>query len=110
MAKVRIYYEQESGRVVEVEHRPEEDYTDDNLSREDLEGISTIVVSSDELESVSFDELEVRDRRIRRVPRSAEDEAGQARAQEILELDKSGLSDEEWLRLFREYTTLTGGF
>jgi len=111
MAKVRVYYERETGRVVEIEHRPDEDYADENLSREDLEGISTIVVSSDELDSVDFDELEVHEGRLRTVPGAggASTEA-QARVQELREMDKSALSDEEWLRLFREYTTLTGGF
>lgn len=112
MPKVRVFYDK-SGKVVEVERRVDETYTPENIAREQMEEISTLVVESDELEGVAIEELRVRDDKIRkgrhRTAQDLEVKAAQ-RIREILEIDKSKLSDEEWLKLFREYTTLTGNF
>jgi hypothetical protein len=137
MPTVRVYYEQSSGAVVQIEHRPDEQYEDSTLAAHG-EGVVSAVVADPPPANVPFDQLQVKDGKLRaqsrgrarkeaalRAPMSAspitdgeegprvdiEEQAdAQRRIEEILRLDRSGLSDEEWLRLFREYMTLTGRF
>ena len=112
MSKLRLFYD-DAGKVVEIEHRVDERYTSRNIRREQMRGISTTVIDSGEIEGIPFEELVVRDGKVRKPPRRSASRAEETRArriQEIREMDKSNLSDTDWLKLFREYTTLTGGF
>jgi hypothetical protein len=126
--QVRVYYDGASGRVARIEHRPDEDYTDANADRGD--GTSTLVVDGTGLEGIAFEDLEVKGGKLERHARpeavaevitdAGENGAGaevtvvpnkdQERIDEIRRMDKSDLSDEEWLKLYREYLSLTGGF
>lgn len=58
MAKIRLYYDK-SGGILEVEHRPDENYTKDN-SRESNAEAKWIIVESKDLEARSIEELEIR--------------------------------------------------
>jgi hypothetical protein len=131
MPHVRVYYDEASGEVREIEHRADEQYDEENL-RARTEGIATIVAEGSGLANVPFHRLQVKNGRLsrRRGTKVAEpefaiarledgelgveipppDEATQRRVEEILQIDKSELSEEEWLKLYREYTTLTGRF
>jgi len=112
MPKVRVFYDA-NGKVVEIEQRVDETYTPENITRAEMIGIATLVVDSERLQDIPFEELEVRDGQIQRArcrrARTVEEQRT-VRVQEILAMDKSRLSDKEWLTLFREYMTLTGGF
>ena len=55
MAKIRLYYN-ESGEILEIEHRPDEDYTSNNLRRQDTK---TLITESDVLETESLPELHI---------------------------------------------------
>jgi hypothetical protein len=107
VANVRLYYTKADGRVVEVEQRPDEEYTDDNTTRDDLIGLSTKVIDGKQIEGIPLDELEVRRGKPRRAGRREEPPPGD-RVAEIREMDRSDLSDTEWLALFREYAEASG--
>lgn len=112
MSKLRLFYD-DAGKVVEIEHRVDERYTSRNISREQMQGISATVIDSEEIEGMPFEELVVREGEVRKPPRrsaAGPEETRAKRIQEIREMDKSKLSDTDWLTLFREYTTLIGGF
>jgi hypothetical protein len=112
MSKIRLFYD-DTGKVVEVEHRVDERYTSRNIGRQQMQAISTTVIDSEEIEGIAFEDLVVREGKVHRPPRASApgpEETRAKRMQEIREMDKSKLSDTEWLKLFREYTTLTGGF
>jgi hypothetical protein len=111
MSKLRLFYD-DAGKVVEIEHRVDERYTSRNISREQMQGISTAVIDGEEIEGIPFEELVVREGKVRKPPRRSApgpEETRARRIQEIREMNKTNLSDAEWLKLFREYTTLTGG-
>ena len=105
MPQIRIQYD-ESGHVLGIQHRPGERY--DNV--EDPEGVRAIVVDSDDIEGVPVDELTVKRGKLKTVTRESEEPPRSERVEEIRATDKSKLSDEDWLKLFREYATLTGAF
>jgi hypothetical protein len=131
MPLVRVYYDERSGEVQQIEHRADEQYTEENLI-DGTEGTSTILVQDPDVAGIPFGLLEVSDGSLTAKPgakatephleisgpeaatplvanRPATD-ADQRRIQEILDMDKSALSDAKWLKLYREYTTLTGPF
>jgi hypothetical protein len=134
MAKVRVYFEPESGGVLQIEHRPDEAYTDENLliGPEEAASVVSDVDLHKDVPNVPFSQLEVRDANLRRrtedttvrvgpdvrsdelgassAAAPASDDETERRIREIREVDKSVLSNEEWLALFREYVSLTGGF
>lgn len=110
--KVRVWYEEESGKLVEVESRPDESFEDDDAAPE--EGLASIVVDGEDLEGYALDDLHVEDGKLRK-PRgrrrsAGDDEEAQKRIEELRTMDKSELGDEEWLKLYREYVTLTRQF
>ena len=105
MPQVRIQYD-ESGHVLGIQHRPGERYDD----MEDPAGVKAIVVDSDDIEDLGVDELTVKRGKLKTVARESGEPSRSERVEQIRATDKSGLSDEEWLKLFREYMTLTGAF
>lgn len=62
MAKVRLYYDK-SGKVVGVEHRPEEDYTDDNATQRE-ESVKWMVADSGDFEGHPMEFLEVKAKKV----------------------------------------------
>jgi hypothetical protein len=109
VAKMRFHYD-DDGQVVGVEHRPDEAYEEAG----DPAGVSTIVVDSDEVPDAPPAALTVKRGKLKADPKAATEASvgggQQERVKEILETDRSSLADEEWLKLFREYVTLTGAF
>jgi hypothetical protein len=109
MPKLRVHYD-DDGQVVGVEHRPGEDYEEAG----EPEGVSTLVVDSEDIPDAPPQALSVKRGKLKADPKAAADadDAGAQpeRVKEILETDKSELSDEDWFKLFREYVTLTGAF
>ena len=127
MPSVRIYYDESSGEVHEIEHRPDESYDAENA----VPGRAWFVAKEADVANVPFADLSVRKGKLVRTGKSkphaaseirrAEDDslevhapppddATQRRVDEILQIDKSKLSDEDWLKLFREYMSLMGRF
>jgi hypothetical protein len=104
---VRLYYTQADGRVVEVEQRPDEDYTDDNLTRGDMAGLKVKVVDVEQVAEIPVEELQVRRGKLRRAGKRDEPPPAD-RIAEIRAMDRSELSDTEWLAVFREYAEATG--
>ena len=60
MAKIRLYYDR-SGNIVETEHRTDEEYSDDNVIRQD---VKWIIVDSKDLPAESLEELEIKRRKV----------------------------------------------
>jgi len=58
MAKIRLYYNK-SGKILEVEHRPDENYTKDNSRQSNAEA-KWIVVESEDVKAQSIEELEIK--------------------------------------------------
>ena len=108
MPSVRLYYTKADGRVVEVEQRPDEEYTEENATRADMAGMKTKVVDSDTIAAIPIDELEVHRGRPRRAGRRETAPQPGDRVAEIREMDRGELSDAEWLALFREYAESSG--
>ena len=108
MPSVRVYYTKADGRVVEVEQRPDEDYTEENITRTDFIGLRAKVVDSEQIAGIPVDELEIHRGRLRRSGKREQPPPQGDRAAEIREMDRSGLSDMEWLALFREYAEASG--
>jgi hypothetical protein len=108
--KVRVWYREESGELAEVETRPDESFDEEEQPPE--QGLASIVVDSDDLEGYALSELHVEDGKLRkpRGRRRNEEEERHERIEELRQMGKSGLSDEEWLALYREYVTLTRQF
>src|SRR5215217_6338644 len=98
MSKLRIFYD-EAGRVAEVEHRPEEDYSDENIAASTRNAglTSFIVVDSDELADAPHESLRVENGELRR-SRARRGQAAETtrRIEELREINKTELSDEEW--------------
>ena len=109
MANVRLYYTKADGRVVEIEQRPDEEYTDENTTRADLVGLSTKVVDREQIAEIPIEELKVRRGRLRQAGKRDQPPPAD-RAAEIREMDRSELTDAEWLALFREYAEASGLF
>jgi hypothetical protein len=62
MAKVRLYYDK-SGKVLGVEHRPDEHYTDDNVT-EGGESVRWLAVDSGDIEGHPMEFLEVKAKKV----------------------------------------------
>jgi hypothetical protein len=132
MPRVRVYVDSSSRGVLQVEHRLDEEYRADNASLSGP-GVSTAIIDmpiEGAIVNVPFSELEVRDDAIVRrdgrvlgemnvsrvdaagmqIVVHPPDDAAQRRTAEIRQVDKSTLGDDEWLKLYREYITLSGQF
>jgi hypothetical protein len=105
--RVRLYYTRADGRVVEVEQRPDEEYTDDNVTRDDMAGLKVKVVDDEQIAGIPLEELEVRRGKLRRAGKRDQPPPAD-RLAEIRAMDRSELSDTEWLALFREYAEVSG--
>jgi hypothetical protein len=52
---VRVYYTKADGRVVEVEQRPDEHYTEENITRPDFVGLRAKVLDSEKIAGIPID-------------------------------------------------------
>ncbi len=112
MPRVRLFCD-EAGSVIAVEHRPDELYTADNVPRDELRHATALVVEAEELGGVSPEELRVQAGKLQRQRSRSRRPAAPTAADRLAEIratNKVQLTDTEWLRLFREYVTLTGTF
>lgn len=106
MAKVRLYYGEDDGPLVRIEHRADEEYTAENVPA-DLNGYQTLIVDSSELEGIPPDELTVR----RQQPaRRRREEAVASVAGALVPPEPARISDADWLRLFRDHAEASGLF
>jgi hypothetical protein len=71
-------------------------------------GLRAKVLDSEKIEGMPIDELEIHRGRPRRFGKREQPPPQGDRAAEIRAMDRSGLSDTEWLALFREYAVTTG--
>lgn len=93
MDMVRVFFD-ENGTPAAVELRPDQVYSEESIVDE-LRSLRSEVMTAEQAEALRKQQPE---------------DATAARMQEIRAIDKSALPDEEWLKLFREYATLSGGF
>lgn len=99
MDTVRVFFD-DNGAPVAVETRPDQKYADESIA-DHLRSYRSEVMTTEQaklrLPSLGPDGLDGPN-------------ASAARVKEIRDTDKSALADDEWIKLFREYVTLTGAF
>ena len=80
-----------------MELRPDQEYSEESIVDE-LRSLRSEVMTAEQAEVATAEQG------------NPAGNATAARMQEIRAIDKSALPDEEWLKLFREYATLSGRF